>query len=160
MPTGIYKRKSVEERFWKYVNKNTENGCWQWIGAINTNGYCQFGINGKLILAHRYSYELNKGPIPEGMCILHSCDNRRCCNPNHLSIGTQAENIKDKVNKNRQAIGSMNGTSKLTEDQVLLIKNKLILGYKHVDLAKEFCVSDSAISKIKAGIIWTHVQIN
>jgi len=160
MPSGVYERKSAEERFWKYVYKDTESDCWQWTGAINTNGYCQFGINGKLILAHRYSYELNKGPIPDGMCILHFCDNRKCCNPDHLSLGSRAENNKDRDNKNRQAKGTMVNTAKLTEEQIKEIRNKLKLGMKQKEIAKEYDINKSHIFRIKNGISWAHVKIN
>ena len=132
MPRGVYerkpqkrkpyKRKPVEERFWAKVKKDTESGCLEWTGTLNELGYGRFKINGKLILAHRFSYELHKGPIADGMYCLHSCDNRRCCNPNHLSVGTHIDNMKDMIYKNRQAKGSLQGRSKLNEDQVLIIK--------------------------------------
>jgi hypothetical protein len=164
MPRGVFerKRKPVEERFWSKVNKDTESGCWHFTGALNELGYGQFSINGKMIKAHRYSYELHKGPIPEGMCCLHACDNRKCCNPDHLSIGTHKENMQDMINKNRQnkPKGSMHGRSKLTEDQVLSIKKRIASGEKQSNIAKEFGIANCQITYIKTGTTWAHVQIN
>jgi hypothetical protein len=161
MPRGIFKRKPAEERFWDKVNKNTGTDCWHFTGSIAYNGYGQFKFNGKIIKAHRFSYELNKGPIPDGMCILHACDNRLCVNPDHLSIGTQRDNVYDMINKNRKAIqkGSLNGMSKLTEDQVKLIKRRIASGEKQVNLAKEYGVNKSQITEIKIGRTWAHVKI-
>jgi hypothetical protein len=156
------KKKPVEERFWDKVNKNTGTDCWHFTGAILKNGYGQFGINYKMVYAHRFAYELHKDPIPEGMIVMHSCDNRKCVNIDHLSLGTQLDNMRDMVKKNRgnKAKGSLSGKSKLTEDQILLIKNKLNLGETQINIAKEFQVRQTTISRIKRGEIWSHVQIN
>jgi len=88
------------KRFWDKVNK-TDN-CWEWTGAIR-QGYGCLKIDGKTIDAHRYSYVIHFGPIPDGMCILHKCDNRKCVKPDHLFLGTYADNHKDMCNKKRDA---------------------------------------------------------
>jgi len=164
MPKGIFerKRKPIEQRFWAKVKKDCENDCWEWEASCNIHGYGQFRIDAKMVLAHRFSYELHYEKIPENMCILHSCDNTRCCNPVHLSIGTHNDNMQDMLSKNRKATtkGSLNGKSKLNEDQVLVIKNKLNLGERNIDIAKEYDVCVDAISKIKTGKTWAHIKIN
>ena len=164
MPTGVYerKKKSVEDRFWAKVNKDTGTDCWHFTGALLSNGYGHFAVNEKMIKAHRFSFELHNGPIAEGMCCLHSCDNRRCCNPSHLFIGTHTENMRDMIKKNRdnKSKGSSHYKSKLDEDCVLIIKKRIAYGEKNIDLAKEYGVCHQTISLIKNGHTWAHVQIN
>jgi hypothetical protein len=99
------------ERFAKYVDKS---GCWLWQGAISQNrGYGLFqwwdGTRTKTRLAHRCSYELANGPIPEGMFVLHTCDVRACVNPDHLYLGTQKRNMQDMIERGRAATGDRNG---------------------------------------------------
>jgi hypothetical protein len=164
MPTGVYerKKKSVEERFWKYVNKDCENGCWHFTGSLSNNRYGKLGVNGKFISAHRFSYQLSYGEIPEGMHCCHKCDNPRCVNPDHLFIGTRSENMQDMLNKNRgnKVKGSLHHSSKLTEDQVLSIKKRIASGEKQCNIAKEFGIANCQITYIKNGRNWKHVKIN
>ena len=163
MPLGIYERKKkpVEERFWSKVNKDTESGCWEWKASTTIGGYGSFSDqNRKSISAHRYSYEFHYGGIPEGMHVMHKCDNPKCVKPDHLSVGTHLDNMRDKKNKNRQVKGSLAGMSKLTEEQVKNIKIKLLSGVKQSDIAKEFQTHKTNISYISREITWTHVKIN
>jgi len=98
----IYKKRSkeeVESSFLSRVEK-TES-CWLWLGSFDTFGYGKLWVDGENITAHRYSYTLYKGEIPIGLNIMHSCDNPRCCRPEHLSAGTQKQNIYDAIAKGR-----------------------------------------------------------
>lgn len=93
--------KSVKERFWEKVAVRNDNECWNWTGAI-CEGYGNFKITYKIMKAHRYSWELhNKQAIPEGMLVLHKCNNKRCVNPHHLCLGTHSDNNSDSVRDNR-----------------------------------------------------------
>lgn len=91
---------TLAELFWGHVQKS--EGCWRWIGAHMRNGYGHMGSRGKTYSAHRLSYELNVGPIPNGMCVLHRCDVRDCVNPEHLWLGTKSDNTRDMDKKGRR----------------------------------------------------------
>lgn len=145
-------------RFWSFVNK-IPNGCWIWTGSTDKpGGYGQFRILGENYPAHRYSYELHKGKIPEGMFILHSCHNRSCVNPNHLRVGTREENMKDMTDAGRQARGHDQGLSKLETEQVYQIRACIEEGFSTHLLAEKFGVSDSTICDIKAGRTWSWLK--
>src|SRR5690242_10365359 len=94
---------ATQQRFWKKVEKT--EACWNWLGGVNSAGYGSFGLittpRVKTVLSHRYAFELANGPIPGGSVLLHSCDNRRCVNPAHLSAGSVADNNHDMVSKGR-----------------------------------------------------------
>lgn len=92
----------VINRFWSKVKKGNLDECWERSGSDNGNGYNQLKIKGVPILSHRFSWIIHKGQIPNGLKILHKCDNRRCVNPNHLFLGTQLDNIRDMINKGRR----------------------------------------------------------
>lgn len=99
-------------RFWDKVNISDDSMCWNWTAATNNDGYGRFKINGKLESSHRIAYELTYGKIPpskfpkrQPLCVLHSCDNSGCCNPNHLRIGTKSLNNSDMVSRNRWGNG-------------------------------------------------------
>lgn len=99
-----------EKRFWeKVVKGRNKKDCWLWEGAVFNTGYGKIRRENKIKLAHRISWELHFGHIPEGMCVCHKCDVPLCVNPGHLFLGTQKDNIQDKVNKGRQAKGDRSG---------------------------------------------------
>jgi len=144
------------ERFWANVKRT--GVCWVWTGNTTTYGYGQLRDNKKHILAHRYSYELHKGPIPDGLCVCHTCDQPACVNPDHLFLGTKAENSADMTRKNRQGRGITHSHAKLTEDQVVEIRRRYAMGnVSQPKLASEYNVSRGAITAIILRINWSHV---
>lgn len=106
----------------KRINKDGPNGCWIYTGATDRRGYGRPARKHKRYYAHRRSYEIHKGPIPAGMLVLHKCDNPPCCNPDHLFLGTDADNAQDKARKGRALDGANNMHAKLTEQQVIEIR--------------------------------------
>ena len=154
--------KTIEERFWSKVDKKEPEDCWLW-KAYSQGKYLPYGRmgykDGKLILAHRLSYILNKGD-PGNLCVLHKCDNSLCVNPDHLFLGTHEDNMKDKVNKNRQSKmpGSTHPSAKLSEQDVIEIKKRLSDGETLKSIAKKYNVHFSTISYIKIGKLWQHLN--
>jgi len=138
----------------------TETGCWIWVGSVTSSRrkyqYGQINRNNSKIKAHRASYELFVGPIPDGMSVCHRCDNPLCVNPTHLFLGTHADNMKDMVVKKRSLHGSKHHGSKLTEEQVKWILSVKDITYKQI--ASVLNVSESLIKLIKTGRGWRHVQ--
>jgi hypothetical protein len=150
--------KTSEQRFWEKVDK-TEN-CWNWVASCLKFGHGHFRVGKRVILAHRYSYELHIGPIPKDMCVLHKCDNPKCVNPDHLFLGTRINNIEDMDVKNRRIVlkGEKIGTSKLTEKEVSLIKGLLKTNAPRKGIADYFGVSLQAIEAIQSGRNWSWVE--
>lgn len=161
MPKGIYQKKITppEIRFWAKVDVTNPESCWYWKAAADKDNYGVFQIsNKKSIGAHRMAYLLSYGPIPKFSVTRHKCDTPLCVNPNHLELGTQKDNINDKVVRNRQAKGSTNGQSRLNESLVLTIRKLYNTGeYTFLDLANKFNVHYSNIGYIINRKTWRHI---
>ena len=130
--------------------------CWKWIGIKNFHGYGSIWNGERMALAHRLSYVLFVGEIPDGMCVLHKCDNPECTKPDHLWIGTKKDNSEDMVAKGRSVVGSRQGRSKLTESDVLKIR-RLHKVFTQTAIAKMFGVGSPMISLIINRKNWTHI---
>lgn len=131
--------------------------CFVWTAHITKDGYGQERLAGKKYMTHRIVWMLYNGSIPENMNVLHTCDNPPCCNPRHLLLGTQADNIRDKVSKGRQAKGEGHGQSKLTSTSVLSIRKEHSEGASIGYLADLYGVSRDTIYKVVLRRSWTHV---
>lgn len=136
--------------------------CWLWTGVKNNKGYGLFFFDKKLKLAHRVLWEITNGNIPEGVHVLHRCDNPACVNPSHLFLGSQKDNMVDMTekgrNKNAIFLGEQNGRAKLTSQEVLSIREK------HLDktttakeTAKKYGVNPSTIQDILSRKSWKHI---
>lgn len=150
-----YDVKSSEERFWKYVKKTRK--CWLWTGSKSGGGYGQFWTNNIMVKAHRFSWELHNGKIPQDMLICHTCDIKNCVNPSHLFLGTGQDNAKDRESKGRgnQPKGEKHYRAKLSETEVKKIR---MLHKKskrtQEQLAAQYGVAQSLISRIVNNELW------
>lgn len=141
------------ERFWQKVRKS--DGCWEWTGAVvRTYGYFHVGPGRRSARAHRFSYELAYGPIPEGMLVCHRCDNRACVRPDHLFLGTAKDNYEDARSKSRHSAGERNGVAKLTQSDVDAIRRLLDSGLTKAEIGQRFGVSRTAVFWIAKGRNW------
>lgn len=138
------------------TNYIQSEGCWEWTGKLNAYGYGKFGEKSS---ASRLQYIHYYGPIPEKKQVCHTCDNRKCVNPNHLFLGTIAENLKDMTIKGRRAKGSKIGTSILTEEDIINIRKKRLDGMKYKDLAKIFMTCWRNLRAICKNEVWKHVPL-
>jgi hypothetical protein len=148
----------LKDRFERKFSKT--DGCWNWTGARAKNGYGQIGSGhrgGKTAYAHRVAYLLYVGEIPVGLDVCHTCDNPSCVRPDHLFLGTRADNMKDAREKGRTGRGAKNGAAKLKEGDVREIR-RLRGSYSQAVLAEKFGVAKSTISAIQVRENWKHVS--
>ncbi len=158
LPTFDKERVPLTDRFWSKVQKGGEDDCWLWTGATQKFGYGYLANTRRCgaYKAHRLSYELNIGEIPNGMCVCHKCDNPPCVNPNHLFLGTIADNNEDKRLKGRieDRSNEANSNSKLNFDLAQQIRELYKTGLSQTKIAKIFGVSQNAISNVVNNIRW------
>jgi hypothetical protein len=151
------------ERFWAKVDKSGE--CWEWNGGMTIDGYGRIWTNGKTVSSHRYSYILHH-PLTidlwehREICVCHRCDNRKCVNPSHLFLGSNADNVRDRDTKGRgeQPKGEKHPFAKLTETQVREIRTRYANGgiyYRQLEL--EYGVNRMTIGEIVRREIWKHI---
>lgn len=147
-------KRSLESRFWQRVDTSGE--CWIWQGGRDTSGYGKLTPDSR---AHRISWELNVGPVPEGLWVLHRCDNPPCVRPDHLFLGTLQDNVADMVSKGRGVAGVRHPMAKVTPEIVLAIRTRYSAGNvtQHA-LAREYGLVQSQISHIVRGKQWSSVH--
>jgi hypothetical protein len=143
-------REPIETRFARYVNKDEAGGCWLWTG-YTVRGYGALGIKGRPIYAHRISWELHRGQIADGSCVLHHCDVPRCVNPDHLFLGSRQDNLTDARQKGRLD-ESRPRVRVLTPHERLTIFNARRYRGVCVALAKQYGVTKACITTIRKGL--------
>lgn len=152
-----YPRLTERDRFWLNV-RHDPRGCWPWTGYIGAHGYGEVTrANGCKARAHRVAWEFTFGPIPDGMFVCHRCDNPPCVRPNHLFLGTPAENTADMIRKRRAAHGVAHGNARLAPEQVLEIRERSARRERARDLAVEFGVSKGLIHAIVQRRLWKNL---
>jgi hypothetical protein len=163
----------MPNRFWQKVDIGLENDCWHWQGCKNEKGYGVAGHQGKTKKAHRLAYELLVGTIPDGMCLLHTCDNPSCCNPAHLRVGTRADNNADMREKGRARYGSSktprlgcaykrgerHPQSKFDAETVRAIRaDREVRGMSLSAIAKKHQCGITTVYKIVHRVTWFHIE--
>ena len=143
------RRKTVDD-FWDSVNIDSGTNCWEWTGPVMSGtGYGNAHINGRAVSPHRYVYESYYGAIPSGKLVCHECDNRLCCNPSHLFLGSHKDNTRDAISKDRLAKGERHGRAKLKESDILSIRDIWNNGnYGEREIGEMFGITQSMVSMI------------
>lgn len=149
--------KPIAERLWAKVAKRGADECWEWMGWRHPSGYGQIGRGRRedgLSYTHVAAWEVTHGPVPRGRVVCHRCDNPPCVNPEHLFLGTQADNMHDMIDKRRHSHGERHA-SKLTEENVREIRKLLLAGLTQQEIATRFRVARSLIGLIGRHKRWT-----
>jgi HNH endonuclease/Homeodomain-like domain-containing protein len=153
-------KRAYADRFWEKTK--LVGGCWEWQGCLDyPNGYGRSYFRGRSRRTHRIAFILAKGEIPDGLFVCHTCDNKKCCNPDHLFVGTYLDNIADKVAKNRQyrPYGELQVNAKLTDFQAKeIIRLWEAGGVRHQDLADKFGIHRSTVCRIINRKRWVHLD--
>lgn len=147
------------ERFHEKWEKSETADCWEWTAAVMGRGYGFIKIPGtrKHVSAHRLSYLIHYGEIPEGMMVCHTCDNTRCVKPSHLFLGTCKDNLQDMKAKDRHLRGARNKRAKLNDDKVRQIHRLLQEGKSQGSIARLYGVAQSTVHRISKGRDWNHI---
>lgn len=154
-----YHRTDPVTRFWNHVVKQGDDECWDWSGSGNQFGHGMFNISHtERMYAHRYSWQLVHGVIPEGMWLLHLCDRPQCCNPKHLVLGDHRLNTLHAVDRDRVAKGEHNGGAKLSVDDIAAIRERYAKGgIAAKQLGRQFGIGESQTLRIIHRQSWKHV---
>jgi len=143
---------------WNRIDVRNEDDCWNWMRCKDKKGYGIIGLNNKSCRVNRFIYKEIYGSIPEGLLVCHKCNNPSCCNPNHLYVGTHADNMKQMVDDGRSGKGENNGYVKLTGRDILKIRYLFSTGeYSQRELGEMFGVVQVNISRIVNNKIWKHI---
>jgi len=159
----VMAKRNIEERFWEKVAVLSDTQCWVWKAGRSQAGYGVFCVSGKTEYAHRLSWMIkHKKDVPTGMCICHTCDNRKCVNPNHLFLGTRSDNNRDMREKGRSFLppiflGENHPKAKLTEQDVLLIRQMRKEQKTYAYIAQRFGVTLQQIYHVIKRIHWKGV---
>lgn len=148
MTARIGRPPNSPEDLWKRVQVGEPGECWPWQGYVPLNGYGQISIERRGILVHRLAYQLATGDDPGDLFVCHSCDNKRCCNPAHLFLGTNGDNQRDASAKGRLQHGSRHHAAKLTEEAVREIRRRRAAGEGRNALAREFGIGGAQLGAI------------
>ena len=146
--------------FWDCVDKSKgDDSCWPWTRSCMKEGsYGRLILHGKQVVAHRVAYELAIGNIPNGMLVCHKCDNPPCCNPGHLFVGTNQDNMTDRQEKGRYTSGGQHHASKLSEQDVIQIRARLSSNETPWHIAQDYPVHPTAIYRIRDGKTWSSLR--
>lgn len=154
------RRCDLSKRFWEKVSIKSKDECWEWMASKHRQGYGQFFVDDRIEVSHRMAWMLYyEDTIPGGKCIMHTCDNTGCCNPHHLQLGVQKQNIRDMFRKKRNNTphGESQWCSKFTNDDIKNIRTRKDNGESADSIAKDFGVSPSTIYRIISKKTWRHV---
>ncbi len=155
-PTAHLTRSPIERFLERIVI--ADSGCWEWQGGGTPLGYGHIIIGSKRMITHRFSYEHYLKPIPEGLHLLHHCDNPPCCNPLHLYPGTDADNARDKVSRERQPRGEAHYNAKLTDEKVREIRRAYANGQTAMELGRVYSVDANTVWAVVHRHTWEHVE--
>ena len=149
---------TIEQKLNKFVRRSGADDCWPWTGQKDEDGYGRLKMTragtATRIGAHKAAYEVAFGKIPGGLLCLHDCDNPACCNPKHLYVGTQAQNVQDSVARGRRARGERIASSKLTTAQVVAIR---LDDRSQRAIARDYGMDKKTIKQIRCRELWRHV---
>jgi hypothetical protein len=157
-PSHLFLVQCDKDRFWRSVVKSDDRGCWTWTGCVHDFGYGRISIGGSPIAAHRYSWILHFGEIPDGMQVLHKCDNPPCVRPDHLYLGVDQDNANDRVARGRTVRGENRPDSILTASDVVTIRRRYSSGgTSYARIAFDYGVSVACIVGAIKRRTWKHV---
>lgn len=143
-------------RILKNISVNKATGCWEWQNSTHEFGYGMVYDGTKAVLAHRLAYTLFVGPIPDGMCVCHKCDNPPCCNPDHLFLGTKADNQSDMARKGRGASGERNGGTHRKRWEINEMRAVYATGlFSQAILSDAYGMSPSSVSRVLNNVVWS-----